>query len=834
MVNGHQFSVHFINQVDPSQWRLLGANAKPVAKIDGPIPAQVEVGTTVTFSASTSSDDGSIVEYLWNDQTTGVDYQHTFNTPGLVTITLQVRDDFGLVDSTSVDITVTETPTIPPVARISPLPTEVELGSSHTFSGATSSDEDGTIVSYLWHTGETTESISITFDQAGSQTLSLTVTDDDGESDTVDHTLTVVTPPSGFTVWVEATAAPTIWAWTANTSISEEMGFTWEDQETLVADPAHPGFFKWELPQSLLGEVTADTPLKFKLNSVGYPYTINRGGCLSADNQWDNASDGCFKQEDYRPYIGPYLTLISPDLSDNNETVEVLNPSANMVVNYETSDEHSNWTAKVQYRALGESTWQEQQEAITGRKIHHITLSQLSADTTYEYRVIAPDARAGRIYQFTTAATDLTASEFLAIGDMQDPGNEQQRWQDVANAILANHVDDFGFIITVGDMAKDDIEHNGDRFYFWKVFFDKGRHLFARKPIMPTPGNHDTPENVETGDAEFSSNAEDTTSYRKYFNLPTDMAFADYYHFDYGNAHFMSVNSEIPVFYGRHPQRDTQQRVAAQRNWLETQLNRSEQSTWNFAYWHVPAINPAGGKDEVSFLRPLTDLFNTKLDWAITGHVHENQRVKPTIATNDSLTQVADYGRHSQQGVGYFICPPAGQWPRNNSTADMDQLAFFPNHNGEVAYEIGYAIFQTNDKTLNIRTFGMGDVDGRNDAEYGDNGSVRLLDQLTYTKTDTPVTFAHQFSSVDYRGTENTWTQTPFTLVADNTWQIEITTAAADSEFKIYADGQWYGDNEPDGTISTGEAANIVITSGAGNYRITFNDSSMTYTVEAI
>lgn len=708
-------------------------------------------------------------------------------------------------------------------AKISHTITNPWLGSTHTISGGSSISGGGNIQSYLWSTGETSESINITLDQLGETSLSLTVTNTANETDTTSLSLQVIDKPETIELWVEAASAPTIWAWSADTSISEEMGFSWNGQQQLTADENRPGYFYWQLPEAYADQISPETPLKFKLNASGYAYTVSRSGCLDSDNRWDNASDGCFATSAYQPYIGPYLTLISPDLSDNNETVQVLDPATSMVVNYETSSAHQNWTAKVQYRALGDSGWAEASETMTGRTIHHIEITGLNPDTSYEYRVLAPDNSAGKIYHFETSPTHLDDSHFLAIGDMQDPGDAQQRWQDVSNAIVANHLDEFRFIITVGDMAKDDVAHNGERYYFWKVFFDKGQELFARKPIMATPGNHDTPDNL--------SNAEGMESYRKYFNLPTDMAFADYYHFDYGNAHFMSVNSEIPVYYGRHPERDTEQRVTKQRAWLETQLNRPQQSTWNFAYWHVPAINPVGGKSEVKYMRPLTDLFHTKLDWAITGHVHENQRVKPTIATEHSFNQVPDYGRLSQQGVGYFVCPPAGQWPRNNATSAMHQLAFYPQHNGEVAYEIGYTIFQTTGEKLEITTYGMGDVNNRNPSGYSDNGSVRVIDQVSYSKTLPPENLAHNFTTADFRGTANNWQRTPFTLIADHTWQIEIEVTAADSQFKFYFDGDWHGDNQPDGIALTNESSEIEIAQGIGGYRITINELDFSYTV---
>ncbi|MGY5450587.1 alpha-amylase family glycosyl hydrolase [Agarivorans sp. MS3-6] len=79
-----------------------------------------------------------------------------------------------------------------PTAVISPANAQtVDPGTSLSFSAAGSSDPDGSIASYAWSTGETSESISLTVEQ--SQTLSLQVTDNLGavsELASVDITVT--------------------------------------------------------------------------------------------------------------------------------------------------------------------------------------------------------------------------------------------------------------------------------------------------------------------------------------------------------------------------------------------------------------------------------------------------------------------------------------------------------------------------------------------------------------------------------------------------------------------------------------------------------------------
>ncbi|GAD00704.1 metallophosphoesterase [Agarivorans albus] len=557
-----------------------------------------------------------------------------------------------------------------------------------------------------------------------------------------DHSET--TSNSEFRLYFDAqdfSNPPSIWAWISNGSaISELQGHTWNNQPNLAIDP-NSGYYYWDLPSQYQSELASGLKLNFILNKND-EFSRNEPGCYSGHQWYPNLED-CINKP-FKPYIGPYLSLLTPSKSGDYNTATVLDPATNMVVNYELAQANSNFTAVVYYRSAGTNQWLEQTEdqvaplADDLGKVHHITLTQLTPNTEYQYKVLGPNAQLSQQYSFTTAKTTMNYSRFLVIGDMQDEQGEQ-RWHDIAQAIAADHMDDFDFIITVGDMVKDDVSHSDERFYWWKVFFDKGQQLFSSKPILPAMGNHDTPGNHNVSDSEqYWSNPEDTRSFRKYFYLSPDMSDPDYYSFQYGSACFISVNSEIPVFYGRHPERDNANNAATQASWLEQEVNKAQACPWSFAYWHVPAINPAGGKSEVEFVRPYTDYFNQKLDWSITGHVHEYQRLKPVYATQQSLDfNKTGYGRAANQGVGYMIAAPAGQWPRNTTSNNMNQLAFYPHNSNGTAYEIGFTIINVSANNFELKTYGMGSVGNKvQPAGYrpGDDRSKQLLDAHSYSK----------------------------------------------------------------------------------------------------
>ena len=157
----------------------------------------------VTLDESGSSDsDGTIVSYMWSDSggqiATGVSPTVTLAV-GTHPITLTVEDDGGKIDTDSVTITVQA----PPTAEAGPDQTVVDTDGSGdevvTLDGSGSTDDDGTIVSYMWSDsgGQIATGVSPTVTLAvGTHSITLTVTDSDSLTDTDSVTVTVQAPPT--------------------------------------------------------------------------------------------------------------------------------------------------------------------------------------------------------------------------------------------------------------------------------------------------------------------------------------------------------------------------------------------------------------------------------------------------------------------------------------------------------------------------------------------------------------------------------------------------------------------------------------------------------------
>jgi PKD repeat protein len=118
----------------------------------------------------------------------------------------------------------------PPVAAINATPTTGLAPLIVSFNGSNSTDADGTIASYAWDFGDSTNATGVTtshtYNTAGSYTARLTVTDDDGAVSSATMVISVNAPvpaaPSSLTATATSSSQVNL-AWTDNAS--NEDGF---------------------------------------------------------------------------------------------------------------------------------------------------------------------------------------------------------------------------------------------------------------------------------------------------------------------------------------------------------------------------------------------------------------------------------------------------------------------------------------------------------------------------------------------------------------------------------------------------------------------------------
>lgn len=175
-------------------------------------PSSPEKGEKVHFNASLSSDpDGTIVSWDWDfgdgKTGTGETITHKFKWEGdtsrTFTVVLKVTDDKGGEGVTSKSITVvveSESENQLPNARFSYSPASPQKGETIYFNASSSTDSDGTIVSYQWDFGDGSANSGKTvthvydWENGGSKTFTviLTVTDDRGGTAVTSQAVTVI------------------------------------------------------------------------------------------------------------------------------------------------------------------------------------------------------------------------------------------------------------------------------------------------------------------------------------------------------------------------------------------------------------------------------------------------------------------------------------------------------------------------------------------------------------------------------------------------------------------------------------------------------------------
>jgi len=194
-------------------------------------PASPDMGQTVTFDASSTTDEGATCNscsFIWDfgDSTTGTGrvVTHVFGAAGTYTVTLTAIDAVG-TSSTPVtrSVTVAST-TIPTGVSVTASPSTPIAKQAATFTAVATAAPNHHIVSYqfIWGDGDsnTTSSnvIQHAYSQSGSYMITLTVRDDLGQSSTG---YTVITVSSGLTVAFTTQKSGTTVTFDASTSTSQ-------------------------------------------------------------------------------------------------------------------------------------------------------------------------------------------------------------------------------------------------------------------------------------------------------------------------------------------------------------------------------------------------------------------------------------------------------------------------------------------------------------------------------------------------------------------------------------------------------------------------------------
>jgi predicted phosphodiesterase len=232
---------------------------------------------------------------------------------------------------------------------------------------------------------------------------------------------------------------------------------------------------------------------------------------------------------------------------------------------------------------------------------HAVKLSSLDPGSTYYYRVMEADGFS-EMGRFRTAPMgEGSRFTFAVVGDSGKGGKSQL----VVAELLERLEPDL--ILHTGDV----VYPRGEERHYDRSFFVPYRRLIKEVPIFPTLGNHDVEKN-------------NGAAYLKNFHLPHNnrQSSQRYYSFDWGNAHFVALNSELY-------HEDDSDSPEEQKAWLEHDLRETRQP-WKFVFLHrglYSSSNHGGDEDIREDLEPV--FVRCKVDMVFSGHDHNYERTVP-------------------------------------------------------------------------------------------------------------------------------------------------------------------------------------------------------------
>ncbi len=244
--------------------------------------------------------------------------------------------------------------------------------------------------------------------------------------------------------------------------------------------------------------------------------------------------------------------------------------------------------------------------SIPGRRMSHwYEISGLLPSSLYQYRVVV-GIDSTDTYSFMTSGTTDEPFTFAAYGDTRTNRDAHVR---VLSAIKRENPK---LIINTGDLvAKSSTE-------LWDEYFEDvcaKTNVGQSIPIYSSPGNHEKGAMYFENVLMPHNNPENSSAY---------------YSFDYGNVHFISLNSEIPY-----------DSLSTQYKWLvnDLQSEMSKKATFKIAFWHRPPYSSSSHGSDLNIRSVFSPIMESHgVDIVFNGHDHTYERSKAFNGTTYVVT----------------------------------------------------------------------------------------------------------------------------------------------------------------------------------------------------
>lgn len=252
-------------------------------------------------------------------------------------------------------------------------------------------------------------------------------------------------------------------------------------------------------------------------------------------------------------------------------------------------------------------------------------LSNLEKGTKYRYRVGNSKTGWTETFSFDTAPGEVKHFSYIWFGDT----HHSPVFGDMLQKTRERHPE-VSFYQIAGDLVSTGL-HRDD----WDKLFAYTGNVFASKPVMTIPGNHDSQDGLGAWMyKEMFSYPENGPS-----GVPAEMTYA----YRYGNALFLMIDATSPL--------------RAQTEWITKQLSETD-AVWKFVMFHFPPYNFVEPYPEIiAEWGPVFDKYH--VDMVMSGHMHYYLRTKP-IFNNQA---VSDFSKGTVYTMSISIEGKQEEWP---------------------------------------------------------------------------------------------------------------------------------------------------------------------------
>ena len=247
--------------------------------------------------------------------------------------------------------------------------------------------------------------------------------------------------------------------------------------------------------------------------------------------------------------------------------------------------------------------------------IHEATLSGLTPNTKYEYRVGYSNDRRSDWYSLETAGASVY--DVLIYPDSQS--GDYSQWEEIVKSSALRNPRT-ALYISMGDLVD-----NGEQAYQWRTWLNSIKPLSANVPLATTLGNHE----MYTLDWKMR----EPYAYLNYFGVPpngNETFNRRYYSYDFGDVHYVVLDTMLyesnhednhdthhPDLYDVQVQWLRQDLATNTKKWTVVLMHRDP---FQYAFDRPGASRDVGFNEEGVLFMPIFDEFN--VDLVLSAHLH--------------------------------------------------------------------------------------------------------------------------------------------------------------------------------------------------------------------